>query len=313
MSTPWRDAWYEALYGPGGLYRREQPHEHFSTATSPGLVDVLAAAVVSLCRRDGLGSFVDVAGGGGELASAVCALAPDLEVTCLEVRERPVGLPQSVRWVRSPGGAALPDELRSLSGALVLAHEWLDNVPCVVAERVDGALLEVCVGPDGAESLGSPVGPADRAWVERWWPGGARVEIGRARDEAWAALLARIDDGLAVAVDYGHRLEARPADGSLTAYRAGQVVVPVPDGSCDLTAHVAVDSLSHDRTVRQRALLEELGLTLATPDPTLAREAPAAYLRALARHSAVTAMRDPGGLGGFWWVLARRGAPGAAD
>ena len=56
----------------------------------------------------------------------------------------------------------------------------------------------------------------------------------------------RVRRGAVLAVDYGHTVGERPADGTLTAYRAGALVVPVPDGSCDLTAHVAIDSLEHD-------------------------------------------------------------------
>jgi hypothetical protein len=306
MSRPWRAAWHEALYGADGLYGREEPHAHFSTATSPGLVDVLAEAVVALARSEGLTGVVDVAAGGGELASAVCALAPDLDVTCVEVRPRPAALPDSVRWVRSPGGSALPADLGALRDVLVLAHEWLDNVPCVVAERgEDGSLRQVWVDADGTETLGPPVEPADRAWADRWWPKGERVEIGRARDEAWADLLSRIECGLVVAVDYGHTRATRPEAGTLIGYRGGEVVAPVPEGTCDLTAHVAVDSLRHDRLVRQRDVLAELGLTGTAPEARLAHEAPGAYLRALARRSAVGALRDPAGLGGFWWVLAR--------
>lgn len=306
MARPWIDAWHEALYGPDGLYVRDEPHAHFSTATSPGLVEVLASAVVELMRLDGLSRFVDIAGGGGELAAAVCGLAPDLHVTCVEVRSRPAHLDPSIEWVRSPGGAALPDALRSLTGALVLAHEWLDNVPCTIAERVGSALQEVCVGTDGTESLAGPVDEAEAEWAQRWWPQGGRVEIGTARDDAWADLVSRLDDGLAVAVDYGHLRQARPQTGSLTAYRLGEVVVPVPDGSCDLTAHVAVDSLVHDRLLTQRELIRELGLVPASPDRAMARTDPAGYLRALAHRSAVAAMSDPDGLGGFRWVLVRR-------
>jgi len=306
MARPWIDAWHEALYGPDGLYVRDEPHAHFSTATSPGLVEVLASAVVELMRRDGLSRFVDIAGGGGELAAAVCDLAPDLHVTCVEVRSRPADLDPSIEWVRSPGGAALPDALRSLTGALVLAHEWLDNVPCTIAERVGSALQEVCVGTDGTESLAGPVDEAEAEWAQRWWPQGGRVEIGTARDDAWADLVSRLDDGLAVAVDYGHLRQARPQTGSLTAYRLGEVVVPVPDGSCDLTAHVAVDSLVHDRLLTQRELIRELGLVPASPDRAMARTDPGGYLRALAHRSAVAAMSDPDGLGGFRWVLVRR-------
>lgn len=362
MSTPWIEAWHGALYGPDGLYVRDAPHAHFSTATSPGLVDVLAEVVVSVMRRHGLVQLVDVAAGGGELASAVCDLAPDLVVTCVEVRPRPPGLDPRVDWVRSPGGAALPDTLHSLRGVLVLAHEWLDNVPCVIAERTDDGLREVCVAPDGTESLGPLVSAADRDWADLWWPpvgvasaddpyspvegwestapqppsalrggkaptssqnlddmppldrGGResaapqspqRLEIGRARDDAWADLCSRVSDGLAVAVDYGHLREARPEGGSLVAYRSGNVVVPVPDGTCDLTAHVAVDSLAHDRLLTQRELFHELGVAAGAPDHALARTNPGEYLRSLARRSTVGALTDPSGLGAFWWAFRR--------
>lgn len=317
MSTPWIEAWHEALYGPDGLYVRDLPHAHFSTATSPGMVEVLAVAVVALMRRDGLGHFVDVAAGSGELASAVCDLAPDLAVTCVEVRPRPPALDPRISWIRSPGGAALPDSLHSLHGVLVLAHEWLDNVPCVIAERTGDGPREVCVAPDGTETLGRPVSTADLAWADQWWPAASehpqRIEIGRARDEAWADLCSRVTDGVVVAVDYGHLREARPREGSLVAYRSGSVVVPVPDGSCDLTAHVAVDSLAHDRLLTQRELFHELGLGAGPPDHALARTDPGGYLRALARRSAIGALADPSGFGGFWWVIRRIRADGGAD
>lgn len=305
-SRPWREAWQDALYGPRGLYVGDAPHAHFSTATSPTLVEVLAETVLALMRREGLSTLVDVAAGGGELASAVVDLAPDVAVRCVEVRPRPAGLDPRINWLRSPGGPALPGELSAVTGALVLAHEWLDNVPCTIAKWSGSTLHEVCVGPDGTESLGSVVGGDDAAWVQQWWPRGERVEVGTARDAAWAHLVARLDQGLAVAVDYGHLRQARPQNGSLTAYRRGEVVVPVPDGSCDLTAHVAVDSLVHDRLLTQRELVRDLGLVPTSPDVALARTDPAGYLRALSRRSAVAAMSDPQGLGGFWWVLARR-------
>ena len=51
-------------------------------------------------------------------------------------------------------------------------------------------------------------------------------------------------------VDYGHARADRPAAGTLTGYREGRQVAPVPDGSCDLTAHVAMDSLGARRAGR---------------------------------------------------------------
>ena len=139
---------------------------------------------------------------------------------------RPPRLPGPVEWVRSPGGGELPDDLRDL-GALVIAHEWLDVVPCTVAE-VDpsGVLREVLVDTAGTESLGAELAAADRGWSDAWWPAtepGERVEVGLSRDIAWRELLSRNPSGLTIAVDYGHTRRVRPRHGSLTAYREGSL------------------------------------------------------------------------------------------
>ena len=137
-------------------------------------------------------------------------------------------------------------ELPSVTGLLV-ANEWLDDVPLdVVEQTTDGPRL-VLVDADGAESLGPPPDPADRAWLDRWWPLaeiGDRAEVGRPRDDAWAAAVGRIDRGVAVAIDYGHEATGRPVGGTLAGYRAGALVPPVPDGRANLTAHVALDSVA---------------------------------------------------------------------
>jgi hypothetical protein len=81
----------------------------------------------------------------------------------------------------------------------------------------------------------------------------------------------------------------------------------VPDGSCDLTAHVAVDTLGADLLRRQREVLRDL-LGPATPPPhRLASSDPAAYLEGLSRSSALSVLTTPGGLGDFWWAMSLRG------
>src|SRR5262249_62244441 len=72
----------------------------------------------------------------------------------------------------------------------------------------------------------------------------SRAEVGAPRDAAWADAVRAVTRGLALAVDYGHLANGRPAFGSLTGFRDGRQVPPVPDGSCDLTAHVAIDSVA---------------------------------------------------------------------
>jgi SAM-dependent MidA family methyltransferase len=118
----------------------------------------------------------------------------------------------------------------------------------------------------------------------------------------------RLRRGCALAVDYGHRRGERPAGGTLTGFRGGRQVRPLPDGSCDVTAHVAVDSVitaagTAYELVTQRTALRALGVDGARPPLELARTDPAGYVRALAAAGAAAELTQPGGLGGHWWLL----------
>jgi SAM-dependent MidA family methyltransferase len=123
-----------------------------------------------------------------------------------------------------------------------------------------------------------------------------------------------LDRGLAVAVDYAHVAEARPPFGTLTGFREGRETAPVPDGSCDITAHVALDAcaLPGGRVMTQRAALRALGVSGARPPLTLASTDPTAYLRALASAGAAAELTAPGGLGDFGWLLQPVGIPNAS-
>jgi SAM-dependent MidA family methyltransferase len=140
---------------------------------------------------------------------------------------------------------------------------------------------------------------------------GARAEIGLPRDTAWASAVAALDRGLAVAVDYAHFAAARPSFGTLTGFREGRETVPVPDGSCDITAHVALDAcaLPGGRVVTQRAALRALGVSGARPALTLASTDPTAYVRALASAGAAAELTALGGLGDFGWLIQPVGIP----
>lgn len=330
-ARPWEQAWQEALYGPEGFYRRHAPAEHFATSVQgvPGAGEVLAEAVVALARRHGCTRVVDVGAGGGELLAHVRALAADLHLTGVDVVDR---RPEGVdAWLLSPGGAALPDALAHLTDTLVVAHEWLDVVPCPVVERDDrGVWREVAVRPDGTEASGRVLSgnePAEAevlAWLDRWVPPHVgRTEVGLPRDRAGAELLGRIDRGVLLVVDYGHERESRPAGGTLTGYRDGRQVAPAPDGSCDLTAHVAVDSLLQElgcvgvgggggslarvHVSTQGDALADLLPGAGAPVPhELAGREPTAYLRAVARRAALVTLGARGGLGDFRWLLAVR-------
>jgi len=323
----WRAAAEAALYGPGGFYRRpEGPAGHFRTSVhaSPLFAEAVARL---LCRvdealdRPGALAFVDMAAGRGELVGGVLAALP-AEVAArtrayaVEIADRPAGLDDRIEWLIEP-----PQQVTGL----LFANEWLDNVPLDVAE-VDSAGVprRVLVRQDGTERLGEPVGGAEAEWLARWWPlpaeEGLRAEIGLPRDEAWAAAVSSLDRGLAVAVDYAHTLDARPPFGTLTGFRAGRETAPVPDGSCDITAHVALDAcaphgtareLSGARLLPQRDALRALGITGARPPLSLASTQPAAYVRALASAGEAAELTAPGGLGDFGWLLQPVGIPEA--
>ncbi|ARF79786.1 SAM-dependent methyltransferase [Kitasatospora aureofaciens] len=311
----WAPAMERALYDPdGGFYRRpEGPAGHFRTSVhaSPRFARAVARLLLevdeALGRPEEL-ALVDIGAGRGELLTGVLAELPRevlarLRPYGVELARRPDGLPSTALWTAEPP--------RGVTG-LLFANEWLDNVPLDVGEvDGDGVLRyrEVDTAT-GEERLGEPVSAADAAWAERWWPvaePGEVVEFGGPRDAAWARAVAGLERGLAVAVDYGHTAGRRPPCGTFTGFRDGREVPPVPDGSCDVTAHVALDAIAvpglHSLWTTQREALRALGVSGGRPPLTLASTDPAAYLRALGGAGEGAELTDPAGLGGFGWVL----------
>lgn len=321
---PWILAWQDALYGARGFYRMPTgPAGHFATSCHGPRAVPFAEALLRLATAESVGRIIDIGAGRGELLSAIAGLAggaegpgAGIDLVGVDVVARPAGLATRIDWIESPGGAELPD-LGRPEAALVVANEWLDVIPCPVLEAdADGRLREIEVDDSGRERLGllagesATVGAAEVDWVHRWWPGpfqpGERVEVGMPRDQALASLRQAVGSGVVLAVDYGHTRTSRPAGGTLTGYRQGRQVAPRPDASCDLTAHVAVDSLPHDRLMTQRDALRELGIRGEHAAYDLARSDPIAYLSALERRGAVAELTGAG-LGDFWWVLSRVG------
>lgn len=296
--VPWRTALDRALYGPEGFYLRESPSRHFRTSVSA--TPVYAAAVRELAGRvdDALGrpdpfDVVDVGAAGGELLQALPDVPARWRLTGVDRAPGPGG---PLRWA-----AQVPP----LEG-LLFANEWLDDVPLDVL--FDGRLVEVA--PDGTERLGGPAPPELLAWAQRWWPNGRRVEVGLTRDQAWAGAVAQVRRGLAVAVDYGHVLGDRSDFGdrrpTLTGYRDGRQVHPVLDGSCDVTAHVALDACqaaTGGRLLSQREALTVLGVDATPPDKALARDDPRGYLARLQAANGAAELLDRRSLGSFGWLV----------
>lgn len=291
----------EALYSCDGFYRRTSAGRHFRTSPNASTLFADAIRRLAVAVDDALGrpdpfDLLDVGAGDGSLLAAVAADAPARwRLTAVELVARHGS---RVCW-----RADIP----ACTGLLV-ANEWLDNVPCDVVELAEDGLRLVRTD----DSLGAAPSAAAAGWLARWWPLtviGRRAEIGLGRDAAWAGAVGRLDRGVAVAIDYGHTVPNRPPYGTLTGYRDGRQVPPVPDGSCDLTAHVAVDAtaaaaaaaseVSATLLTTQRRALRALGVGPSRP---VYRGDPMAYLLALSAAGEAAELTDAAGLGGFAWL-----------
>jgi SAM-dependent MidA family methyltransferase len=310
----WRTAMERALYGPGGFYvRGERPEAHFRTSVhaSQRFAHAIGRLVAEVDA--GLGhpdpfDLIDVGAGSGDLLAAlVPGLSGRIRPVAVEVAPRPDDLHPSIEWRRS-----LPEQVTGL----VIANEWLDNVPVEIVElTADGPRTMVVDPSTGAELPGPAPAAEDTEWLARWWPlrePGDRAEVGRHRCAAWTAVIERLRGGLALAVDYAHDRRDRPAYGTLTGYRDGRCVHPVPDGSCDITAHVALDACADAGVAAgatatllttQRRALRALGLHGDRPPLALAHADPNAYVRALRDAGEDAELTDQAGLGGFGWLV----------
>ncbi len=306
--VPWEQAWRTALYGDGGFFHRpEGPSGHFRTSATSR---VFAAAMHRLAAEvdRALGhpddfTFVDVGAGRGELLRLLAEHVPDRwRLLAVEVAARPDRPRRSHRVVRRP---QLPGD-RSRPGPRAARRGALCDRRVPSRRRTRGRPRRSGDGRGGAGC--SRRRPRTRTGSPRWWPisePGQRAEVGRTRDEVWRGLVDSVAAGLVVAVDYDHAREDREElrHGTLAAYRDGHLVPPVPDGTCDLTAHVALDACAAatpeggwTRVVRQADALASLGVTSTLPDPELAGHDPKAYAEALATAAESRVLLDPSGI-----------------
>jgi SAM-dependent MidA family methyltransferase len=307
-----------ALYGAGGFFTHRGGSTQFRTSATASplfaaaILRLLATVDRSLGGPDPI-TVVDVGAGTARILAwlddhAPAGLRERLRLEAVELA--PADPTSTIRWssrLPAPG---------SVTG-LLLATEWLDNVPLDIAEVDDaGTARYVLVDRDsGTESLGDALTATDAAWADRWWtdrPPGSRIELGPARDEAWSAAVAGLARGLAVTVDYGHTVDTRPTFGTLTGFADGRECPPVPDGSCDITAHVAVDAVRAAgeavagvpaELMTQRDALAALGLSGARPPRDLALTDPAGYVRALASATEAAELMARDGFGHHFWLV----------
>ena len=385
---PWRQAWHDALYaingfyssGPGAVQHRSPdpspntaedqqnsdfltgPTRHFRTnvTVGPQLARVIANILSDLRVRLGHQQIIDVidigAGDGTllqQLRHVLTQTDPDLAGKCrftgVDVHVRPHTLDPEIEWVRGLAPEALQLHLPAPINGLVIAHEWLDNIPCDVIESDhEGQPRVVLVDQSGNEELGPSLWQATACanvdvdavpiitWLKRWWPSaipgafsepslfagvtGSRAEVGISRESALCAIVRMMNTGTLLAIDYAHDLGQRTAGqfarGSLTGYRDGRQVRPVPDGTCDITAHVALDACGaavlEDAQARgtsvsaiiqrQSDVLRDYGIEVSLPSIDLATTDPAAYADKLVQATEAQELTDPASLGSFQWL-----------
>lgn len=312
----WREAAQEALYGPQGFYRRPGagPAAHFRTSVHASPLYARAVARL-LCRVDeALGrppvlDFVDMAAGRGELVTGVLGalpadVSPRVHPYAVELAARPPELDDRIEWRDEPPAG--------ITG-LLFANEWLDNVPVDVAGTDASGTPGTCwcarTAPNGSGSRSPERTPTG-------WTGGGRCRPRRACARRSGSPGPRVDGGRR----HGRARRRRrrglrahrrgaPPFGTLTAFREGRETAPVPDGSRDLTAHVALDAcaaapaLTGARLLTQRDALRALGVTGGRPPLSQASSDPAGYVRALAAAGEAAELTAPGGLGDFGWLV----------
>ena len=251
------DAWEDTLTGDRSFYRGPEgdPYRHFATDIAGSEVIVPLVQELLATAGDYAGgplAVIDVGSGAGGLLKRLALEGTDARLIGIDLRLRPPGLDPGIEWITGDARQVASD-LRGIRG-VVVAHEFLDDIPCEAVEAdEDGRPRRILVDPISRQLLLGELldDPADLAWLKEWWPVTRpfmQAEIGSSRDDAWAAITGMLDAGAAVAIDYGHTRAERVAGtwdgGTLVGYRDGRVVTPVADGSCNLTAHVAIDSVA---------------------------------------------------------------------
>nr|WP_306939286.1 SAM-dependent methyltransferase [Streptomyces phaeochromogenes] len=337
---------YRRAEGPAGHFRTSV---HASPLFAGAVARLLCLVDEALDHPAEL-AFVDMGAGRGELVSGVLRALP-AEVAArargyaVERAARPAGLDHRIEWLPEPPPGVtgllfanewldnVPVDVAEADAEgtvrLVLVREdgteclgepvagaeaeWLEKWwPLTGTPDSPSALPEAPGGLLPAEDVRPPAealqGPSEGVHVPTE---GLRAEVGLPRDAAWAAAVASLGRGLAVAVDYAHFAGARPPFGTLTGFKEGRETPPVPDGSCDITAHVALDAcaLPGARLLSQREALGALGVSGERPSLSLASTDPTAYVRALAGAGEAAELTARGGLGDFGWLLQPVGIP----
>ena len=238
------------------FYRRHPPEDHFRTSVDSAplmgqAMVVLLAHLDAELNRPARLDMVDIGAGSGQLLASVLDAAatthPDLARRLrplgIDLRPRPLNLHPHIEWRVGPAPQNLPNAL----GGLIIAHEWLDDLPInVYVKRTDNTWRSVVVDPTSGQEHEAVVDIDDPgvAWIQRWhaehlMPGThQRFESGHLRDIAWAHVVRQCAKGIVVGIDYAVDEQSESPQPTLVGFRDGHPCGAVPNGSMNITAHV---------------------------------------------------------------------------
>lgn len=246
-----------ALYGEGGFFASSELRSVRAGdfLTSPEVSPLFGETLAEFVRREHerIGDpfrLVEVAGGSGSL------IRPLLEVHPVETWAVEVSPPARAALAGVVGDDRVVASIDAVPGLLrgvVLANELVDNLPMAIAQRVDGAWRERWVGRDGDGLVFVDAEPRSEVldWVHRFAgevDDGGWVEVQLAAAGWLASVLARLEAGAVVVIDYGDTAEnlvPRRQDGTLRTYRShhfGPHPLDEP-GATDITADVNFTAL----------------------------------------------------------------------
>lgn len=273
----WGQSWDEEARS---FYGANDPYEHFTTSVQSGsLATALGPYLQLLLASSTELTIVDVGAGRGDLLVQLLALIPEcrrgsVRLIALDLRQRPDELPAQIEWWQ---GDALDTCASIPTGpGLLIAHEFLDDLPCELVEVDEHGAIRAVMHEPSADAmilgkvLDAATHRAELDWIDKWWPALRplmRVEVGIERDLAWEALTQWITSGLAIAIDYAHMRAERELGlwdgGTVAGYAKGRAVPPRLEQSMNLTAHVALDSVAMAASGRPLTQLRQCG---PTPD-----------------------------------------------
>jgi SAM-dependent MidA family methyltransferase len=273
---------------------------------------------------------VDVGAGSGSLLSP---MLEEIAVHSLRLEAHAVEASPAARDALAPM-AQVHDSIDGLPerfDGVVIANELADNLPVALVIRSGDKWVERWVGATETEFglVTADVRPQVAAWADAYAgtvPEGGMVEVQLAATQWLNAILARIDRGAVVVIDYGgtaEELEPRRTQGTLRTYQRHHLG-PDPltePGATDVTVDVNFSALMATAEAagasvemhRQDDFLADLGLRdvvrdLRRRERELAR-GDDAMARLMVRSEATDAetLLHPRGLGDFRVLVAQKG------